>query len=235
MLDLLKEWSQMLLLFCGIVIGVWIIWKRRERVGQNALWQAIITGIFFTVCSFGAALLFADFESILRSESTEGGAVSTYGVYFLAALVVFLFAKVTRQDAKGYLDLFALYVIPSLFLMRCNCIFTDCCGGKNIFGMQVRWPTRESELIFLAVIFLVLLRMERKNKIPGQLYPVLMVCYGCFRFINEWFRTGDALVWELHLAHIWSIICIGIGLSIWLELKSRAERKAIRRNGNRRS
>lgn len=235
MLAVLKEWSQMLLLVCGIVIGVWIIWKRRERVGQNALWEAILTGVFFTACSFGAALLFADFESLLRGGSTAGGAVSTYGVYFLAALAVFVCAKLTRQNARGYLDLFALYAIPSLFLMRCNCILSGCCTGKNIFGTQIHWPTRESELVFFVVFFLVLLRLERKNEVPGQLFPILMVSYGCFRFINEWFRTGDELVWKLHLAHIWSIICIGIGLSIWLELKSRAARKAVRGNGHRRN
>lgn len=229
----IKDNLQMIFLVCGIIVGTWLIWKFRALAGQGELWKSLLTGICFTVCSFGAALAFACIEMVLAGDPVSVGAVSTYGVYLIAAPVVLICVKLLRRNTNGYMDLFALYVIPSLFLMRVNCLIGGCCGGKSIFHTQWHWPTRETELIFFVIMFLVLLRLARKNENPGQLFPVLMMSYGCFRFINEWFRTGDELVLGLHVSHIWSILCAVIGLSIWFELKVRADRKAQRKTNRR--
>ena len=43
-----------------------------------------------------------------------------------------------------------------------------------------------------------------------------MISYGAFRFINEFFRdNGSGL---FHLAHLWSIITLIIGVCIYTEL-----------------
>ena len=234
MLAVFREYSQYLLLLLGLGLGVAIIWQRRDQLGQKHIWQAVVTGLFFTVCSFGAAILFADFENLLVGASIEGMAVSTYGVYFFASLVIWITITLLKLDVPAYMDAFSLYAIPSLFLMRCNCMLCGCCIGKYIPGMEVRWPTRESELIFFVVVFVVLLRLARENKVPGQLFPVLMIAYGGFRFLNEWFRVGGVITLGLHLSHIWSILCMGIGGCIWFELKLRAAKKAAHENRHRR-
>lgn len=234
MLTFLKDHSQYLLLILGLVIGTAIIWLRKEKIGQKKLWQAVVTGIFFTLCSFGSAILFADFEGLLTGASIKGMAVSTYGVYFFAALMIWGAATFLKLNVAAYMDTFALYAIPSLFLMRCNCMLSGCCLGKYIPGTEMRWLTRETELLFFIVLFLLLLRMEKRQDVPGQLFPVMMMAYGGFRFLNQWFRVGDAITLGLHLSHIWSILCLGIGGCIWFELKLRAERKAAHENRHRR-
>ena len=90
----------------------------------------------------------------------------------------------------------------------------------------LHWPVRVAELIFFVVIFVVMLRMERKNELPGQLYPVLMISYGVFRFVAQWFRDAKPFVFGMHYAHVWMIIIILVGLSIYFELRERAARNA---------
>lgn len=226
MLVFLRGHSQMLLLLVGVVIGVLVMWKRRDRVRHNNVWQMALTGVVFTACSFGAATLFASFEMLMSGKPISFGAVSTYGIYLFAAPILLLLAKLLHLDGRAYLDLFALYAVPSLFLMRCNCLIHGCCIGKPLFQTGLRWPTREAELVYYIVVLVVLWRLAKKSEIPGQLFPLLMISYGCFRFVDEWFREGERILFAMHISHIWSVLTAVIGLSIYYEFRMRAERNA---------
>ena len=225
MLEMLDRYSTYIFVGCGLLIGVPFIWKQRDKVGLNKTWQVCLLCLSYSVASVLGALLLAKIEGAMAGKS--GGRISTYGVYFFGSIFLLICTALFRLKRKGVFDLYALYVLPSLFLQRCNCLRTGCCGGTSIFGTDLHWPTRESELIFYSVMFGVLWKKIKKNEIPGQLFPLLMMCYGSFRFINEWFRQGDTV--GLHLAHFWSGLCAVIGCSIYYELRARAKKTSEKR------
>lgn len=218
MLELFNRYMLYIFVLFGMLLGVPVVWYFRERAGTRRA-GAVLLCVFYSVSSVIAAMLFAQLEALIgQGEAANGGAVSTYGIYFIAPLMLLLFAKLLKMNIGGVLDIYALYAMPSMFMMRVNCLIADCCKGLPMWDSGYHWPTRESELVFYTVMFLILWRLLKKNKVPGQLFPLLMTCYGCFRFINQWFRdTGSE---GFHMAHGWSLLCAVIGLSLLLQLQA---------------
>lgn len=216
---MISDYTKYIALFLGIAAGLPIVWQRRKPLGQKNILQVILICLAFSVCSTVSAMIFAGVEGVISGEGFGMGAVSTYGVYLICPFMLAVFAKVLKIKMSDMFDVFALYALPSLFFLRCNCLISGCCGGKEIFSTGLTWPTREAELIFYVIMLIVLLKHEKKKVPKGTAFPLLMIAYGSFRFIEEWFRTASG-AGVIHLAHIWSLIAITAGASIYLELKS---------------
>ena len=54
-----------------------------------------------------------------------------------------------------------------------------------------------------------------QEKSQGRAYPVYMIAYGLFRFLNEFMRYSETDR-IFHIAHLWSIVSILIGISFLL-------------------
>lgn len=218
MVFFLTEHGKYIAVLVGIFAGYPLVWRRWDRLTGKSPLQALLLCLIFSVFSVAAALLFASFEGLITGKGWSFGAISTYGIYFLCAPALMLLARALKEDVRNWLDVYALYAMPSLFLLRCNCLLAGCCGGRAIPGTELHWPTREAEMVFYVVMLLVLLRKEKQGAAPGTGFPLLMAAYGTFRFVEEWFRagTGNSLV---HLAHGWSILSIVIGLGFYYECK----------------
>lgn len=228
MLPFLTDNGKYLAVLLGMVLGFPLVWQRRDLLMVKQPWQAILICILFSALSVAAAMLFAAFESLISGNGVHFGAISTYGVYFFCPLALLLLARLMKRDACGGLDVFALYAMPSLFLIRCNCLLAGCCGGRAIPGTDLHWPTRQAEMVFYMVLLLLFLRREKRGAVPGTGFPLFMAIYGAFRFVEEWFRigSGDKLI---HLAHIWSLVSIVVGLGFYYELKNRKTTTGTRR------
>lgn len=222
--DFLRENAMYLFVAAGLLAGVPVVWFFRERIGVRSWGGVTALCVIYSVSSVISAMLFAQLENLISTGNISGlGAISTYGIYLIGPFILMAAGKILRLKTAGVMDVFALYAMPSLFLMRCHCLVAGCCFGLPMYDTGFKWPTRESEMVFYIVMFIVLWLMLRKNKIPGQLFPLLMISYGCFRFINQWFRdTGTT---GLHMSHIWSILCAIIGLSLLLEFRAKALKK----------
>ena len=207
------------MLFLGVLAGIPFMWRQWEQLGLKRPWQALLLCLGFSAGSMLSAMLFASLEGLLSGNGFRFGAISTYGVYFFFPPAVYFAAKGMKRDGWRWVDMFAVYAVPSLFLMRCNCLASGCCGGRPIGSTGFYWPTRQAEMIFYAIMFLVLLRREKAGAQNGTAFPLLAGAYGSFRFIEEWFRDhpGGALV---HMAHTWSLMAILIGFGLYFELNS---------------
>lgn len=219
----MPEWfydnSKYFAVVLGLLAGFPLVRQRCSRLDLTD-WPggAVLLCAAFSVFSVISAILFAILEQALRGETISIGAISTYGVYFICPVMILLLSRLLHWDGRRMLDIYALYALPSLFLLRINCLICGCCGGRPIGNTGLYWFTREAEMVFYAVVMIVLLRREKRGVAPGTAFPLLMASYGVFRFVEEWFRTGDG--W-LHLAHGWSVIAVIIGLGLYFEWKQK--------------
>ena len=205
---LFSNYSLYFFVAAGLLAGVPVVWIHREKAGIRKGWGAVLLCVIYSAGSVLSAMLFAKIEGWLSG--VDGGNISTYGIYLIGPFILWFAAVLLMMKPAGVMDIFALYAMPSLFLMRCHCMVWGCCYGRPIFDTGLKWPTRESEMIFYLVMFSILWKKLQKNDKPGQLFPILMVSYGVFRFINQWFRdTGTT---GFHMSHGWSVLCAGIGI-----------------------
>lgn len=189
----------------------------RSRLGLNKL-TVLLVAIAHTVCGVLSVKLFAFIES------GDGSNMSLFGGIFFMPAVYFVFAKATKRDIREVFDILTVCMIFTLLCARINCIVSGCCTGLPIHGTQLRFPTRELEVLYYIVMLILLIPRIKRNILPGSNYPVYMASYGAFRFFIEFFRTSSATS-LFHLSHIWASIAFSMGISIYIEITSKNNKK----------
>ena len=215
-----------LLLSAGAVFtAVWLILLRKRL--DMPWYAAIPLAILSTVYGVLTAKVFAFLESGFNTDSL--GNMSLFGGVFFMPLAYWLGAKLSKRSYREVFDVFTPCMIFTVMCARINCIVSGCCIGLPIPGMNgVRFPTREAEILFYIILLICLCPRVLKGKYRGQAYPIYMISYGAFRFVEEFFRSADTSS-VFHSAHIWALIALIIGISIYAEIKSETATRKRRR------
>ena len=215
-----------LLLSAGAVFtAVWLILLRKRL--DMPWYAAIPLAILSTVYGVLTAKVFAFLEAGFNTDSL--GNMSLFGGVFFMPLAYWLGAKLSKRSYREVFDVFTPCMIFTVMCARINCIVSGCCIGLPIPGMNgVRFPTREAEILFYIILLICLCPRVLKGKYRGQAYPIYMISYGAFRFVEEFFRSADTSS-VFHRAHIWALITLIIGISIYAEIKSETATRKRRR------
>ena len=210
------EHHLLILLVIGTLLSaVWLASIQKRLVIK--WWTAGLLAAAHTLTGVFSVKAFAFMEAGFDTSSL--GSMSLYGAVFFMPLTYLVGAKLVKCASGDVCDVFTPAMIVTLMCARINCIISGCCAGLPIPGTSLQWPTRELEIVFYIAALVWLGRKITKNMTHGTAYPLYMAAYGGFRFIIEWFRRSDFS--GLHPAHIWSIISLALGLSIYFELMSK--------------
>lgn len=222
--DWLSSHSLLLLLSAGTLFS--FLWLMQFRGRLNMKWYAALPiAICHTLVGVICVKAFAFMETGFNPDSL--GNMSLFGGVFFMPVAYWVGAKLTKQPYGAVCDVFTPCMIFTVMCVRVNCIISGCCTGLRIPGTQMRFPTRETEVIYYVVMLLLLIPRVKKDERPGSIYPLYMATYGVFRFINEFFRTSSSET-LFHLSHVWAAIAFAAGLSIYMETKSRdCQRKKV--------
>ena len=161
------------------------------------------------------------------------GSMSLFGAVFFMPLVYWAFAKLSGRSAADVFDVFTICLVFTLMCARLNCIISGCCLGAHIpiEGLtHLRFPTRELELLFYVILLSQLWRKVLSGSARGMIYPIYMISYGIFRFVTETLRFSDRTDSILHVSHLWALLSLGIGISIYGELQKKEKKTGGRRN-----
>ena len=215
-----------LLLSAGAVFtAVWLVLLRKRL--DMPWYAAIPLAILHTVYGVLTVKVFAFLEAGFNTDSL--GNMSLFGGVFFMPLAYWLGAKLSKRSYREVFDVFTPCMIFTVMCARINCIVSGCCIGLPIPGMNsVRFPTREAEILFYIILLICLCPRVLKGKYRGQAYPIYMISYGAFRFVEEFFRSADTSS-VFHRAHIWALITLIIGISIYVEIKSETATRKRRR------
>ena len=201
-----------LLLAVATVFGYFWLSQFKERLKFKE-WTLLLCSVVHTVIGVLLVKLFAFLESGVR------GGMSLYGAVFFLPIVYFVFAKLTKRRVSDVFDIFTVNTVVTLLCARINCILANCCIGAVIPGTSgLRWPTREAEIVFYIVLYIVLRSKVKNARYRGKIYPIYMMSYGVFRFIIEWLRESHIVFGVVHISHIWSLVAITAGACIYYTL-----------------
>ena len=192
-------------------------------------WYAVIAfSVLHTVLGVLSVKVFALFETGNFSN------MSLFGGVFFMPLFYWGVAKLAKQKAADVFDVFTICLVFTLMCARLNCMISGCCLGAHIpiEGLtHLRFPTRELELIFYVILLSRLWRKVLSGSARGMIYPIYMIAYGIFRFVTETLRVSNRTDSILHISHLWALLSLGIGISIYGELRKKEKKTGGKRNG----
>ena len=223
----LTDRALFLLLGCGTLFNVYWLHRCRERLHLRWL-SVLLLSVLHTVLGVLSVKVFALFET------GDFSNMSLFGGVFFMPLFYWVVAKLAKQKAADVFDVFTICIVFTLMCARLNCIISGCCLGAHIpiEGLtHLCFPTREMELIFYVILLSRLWRKVLSGSARGMIYPIYMISYGIFRFVTETLRFSDRTDSILHVSHLWALLSLGIGISIYGELRKKEKKTGGRRNG----
>lgn len=227
LLTWLSDHTLILLLGCGTLFNVYWLHRCRERL--HLRWPSVLLlSVLHTVLGVLSVKVFALFETGNFSN------MSLFGGVFFMPLFYWGVAKLAKQKVADVFDVFTICLVFTLMCARLNCIISGCCLGAHIpiEGLtHLRFPTRELELLFYVLLLSRLWRKVLSGSARGMIYPIYMISYGIFRFVTETLRFSDRTDSILHISHLWALLSLGIGISIYGELRKKEKKTGGRRNG----
>ena len=227
LLTWLSDHALMLLLGCGTLFNVYWLHRCRERLHLRWL-SVLLLSVLHTVLGVLSVKVFALFETGNFSN------MSLFGGVFFMPLFYWGVAKLAKQKTADVFDVFTICLVFTLMCARLNCMISGCCLGAHIpiEGLtHLRFPTRELELLFYVILLSRLWRKVVTGSARGMIYPIYMISYGIFRFVTEMLRFSDRTDSILHVSHLWALLSLGIGMSIYGELRKKEKKTGGRRNG----
>lgn len=223
----LTDCALFILLGCGTLFNVYWLHRCRERL--HLRWPSVLLlSVLHTVLGVLSVKVFALFETGNFSN------MSLFGGVFFMPLFYWVVAKLSKQKAADVFDVFTICIVFTLMCARLNCIISGCCLGAHIpiEGLtHLRFPTREMELVFYVILLSRLWRKVLSGSARGMIYPIYMISYGIFRFVTETLRFSDRTDSILHISHLWALLSLGIGISIYGELQGKKKKTGGRWNG----
>ena len=227
LLTWLSDHALILLLGCGTLFNVYWLHRCRERLHLRWL-SVLLLSVLHTVLGVLSVKVFALFET------GDFSNMSLFGGVFFMPLFYWGVAKLAKQKAADVFDVFTICLVFTLMCARLNCMISGCCLGAHIpiEGLtHLRFPTRELELLFYVILLSQLWRKVVTGSARGMIYPIYMIAYGIFRFVTETLRFSDRTDSILHVSHLWALLSLGIGISIYGELQKKEKKTGGRRNG----
>lgn len=227
LLTWLSDHALILLLGCGTLFNVYWLHRCRERLHLRWL-SVLLLSVLHTVLGVLSVKVFALFETGNFSN------MSLFGGVFFMPLFYWGVAKLAKLKTADVFDVFTICLVFTLMCARLNCIISGCCLGAHIpiEGLtHLRFPTRELELLFYVLLLSRLWRKVLSGSARGMIYPIYMISYGIFRFVTETLRFSDRTDSILHVSHLWALLSLGIGISIYGELRKKEKKTGGRRNG----
>lgn len=227
----LSDHSLAVLLTVSAAFTYWWLWRCRERLRLEHRLAALALAAGHIFIGLFSVKVFAVLEAF---DMGAMGNMSLFGGVFFMPLFYWGVAKLAKQKTADVFDVFTICLVFTLMCARLNCMISGCCLGAHIpiHGLEhLRFPTRELELLFYVILLSQLWRKVLSGSARGMIYPIYMIAYGIFRFVTETLRFSDRTDSILHVSHLWALLSLGIGISIYGELRRKEKKTGGRRNG----
>jgi len=192
--------------------------KRKMQVSIGELLAIIVVAfVLFMVLNTAFAKWFT------QENANYYGSLTAWFIGITGMTVIFKTSPLLAHD------IFAPALPIQLFFAKLACLFFGCCSGFEKFGTgYFNWQTRRFEYpiqlveALVALALFVFLRLyQKRNRIPGSVFPVYLILYSVSRFVTEFFRADlDNVLGPLDAYQILSIVYAFLGaillVAVWV-------------------
>ena len=229
-------------MFLGIAFAciMILVEAKKQKINQDFMINLIFYGVIFGL--LGARLYYVlfnlDYYTKYPIEIFEiwNGGIAIHGAMIVGLLVVYLYCLKYKAKFLKILDIIAVGFILGQAIGRWGNFFNGEAYGPvttfaHLKGMHLprfiidgmfingayRIPTFLYESIWdlIGFIILVVVRKVKYTKV-GQLSAIYLIWYSIGRLLIEGLRADSLMLGPIKMAQLVSIICIIIGVLIWI-------------------
>lgn len=143
-----------------------------------------------------------------------------YGLILADAFMLIAVSKLLKKRVQDIGDFVSVPIMAICCSTKIDCIVKDCCYGIVLWQKEmqnpVRFPCQMAEMVVWMALTIVLLVLERKERMQGKLWPFAMIWFGVFRFLADFFRGSElekeAYLLGLTAGQFWSLVVLGVGI-----------------------
>lgn len=154
-------------------------------------------------------------------------------VFVYVPLITYPVAKLLKIPFKEALSMVALGPVAVHGVSHLGCMFEGCCHGYiQQWGLYNRttgclhFPTQPIEaIIALLILAYLLIRAKKRKYVPDGLeYPIMLMVFGSTRFLCEFLRDNEKLIWGISNLAFHALFMFVVGM-IWIIVAKRKKKK----------
>lgn len=202
-----------LLLMIGFLLATWRAAQngKRYNISPENVWDIALIGLFGGIV--GARLLYVlltwnDYATNpLNIFALWNGGMTSFGGFVGGIIAGIIACRIKKVDAWNMADLAAVSFPIGYFFGRIGCFLNGCCYGgvcelpwavqfhiKDATGNDILTPPSHPAQLYsaiaAAIMFAILLPLERKRAFRGQVILAFLILYSIYRFLVEFVREG---------------------------------------------
>ena len=194
--------------------------------------QAIVT----TVIVYSVTYLWIHIQYWVESGFAVFGPNNMVRGFVYIPLFALPVAYMLKLEWKRMCDFIAPCVCISFGISHVGCIFTGCCKGVpsdwgiyNPGAERLLFPVQLCEAFTaLMVVWLVVSRAKKQQYRPdGLSFPVMLLCYGSTRFLWEFARDNQKILWGCSSLAFHALFMAFVGLLVIVYIKVWGNRREI--------
>ena len=210
--------------FVSVMTGL-IVFGRKMEMPLNKIVKTVLI-----VYPIAVLWMFTMFW--LESGCKVWGGNNIVRVFVYVPLIGLPTARFLDIDKKKMLSLLSFGPLLVHGISHFGCIFLGCCSGyPNAWGVynpiyrEIRFPIQPIEAIgAVAVVIFLFCRAKKHNYVPdGREYPIMLATYGSSRFMFEFLRNNDKVIWRISNLALHAFFMFAVGI-IWLIVIKRKEK-----------
>lgn len=141
-------------------------------------------------------------------------------------------AKLFKYSWRQVCDFIAPCVPLCHAVSHVGCIFVGCCEGYacswGFYNPRYDGPAFPVQLFEAATAFAIFWWLVRRSKqknfaVDGLSYPIMLMLFGSTRFLWEFARANNKLVWGISTLAFHALFMAAVGLALYLYLRRSGE------------
>ena len=192
-------------------------------------------GLLFSFCVYTVTVLWMFFLYWMESGFKNWGGNNIVRIFIWMPVFAWPFCKWMKINWVSACEFLAPCAAMVQGISHYGCIFRGCCQGypfeHGIWNPALNintFPTQPIEAcVAVAVVIYVLIRQKRLNYAPdGLTYPIMLMLFGYSRFLLEFLRDNDKVLFGISNLGIHALIMGLVGTAVYVTVNNRkGERK----------
>ena len=239
-----------MMIVIAFLVGMWLVRKRAhlygfqpDKVLDMGFW-ALIAGVIGARVAFILQELPYYMQHKNELYSLQFSGLTSFGGEILAVVAIIAWARKHKYGIVAILDLAAPGYVLGYAIGRIGCFLNGCCYG-GVCSPTLPWGVHFADAVglhhpaqlydtFMNLVALgVLLTLEKRKLLSGQLAAITLILHGSARFIYEFWRAGteeqvrqglaSSTYWgnlPITQGHAMALAIIAIG-AVWLVIASK--------------